>query len=43
VASALFLGKDVGGSIELGVRGDRTGLNNNLAALNIFTLGSTKE
>src|SRR5690554_401812 len=43
VAATLILGQDVGGALEVRVRGNRTGLHDNLAALNVFALGATKE
>jgi len=41
VTATLILGKDVDVGVKTGVRGDRSRLANNLAALNVFTLGST--
>src|SRR6478609_2796137 len=43
VPSALVLAQDVDRRLELRVRGDRAGLDDNLAALDIFALGATKQ
>ena len=43
MTSTLFLGEDVGGALEVGVRGYRTRCNNNLATLYVFTLGTAKK
>src|SRR6476469_7818510 len=43
VAAALFLGEDVGLSLELGVRLDRTRLAQHLAALDVLALGTAKQ
>ena len=43
VAAALFLLQDVDGTLELGVRGVSARLDNNLATLNVLTLGTTQK
>src|SRR3954451_7325231 len=43
VPTALVLGQDVDLRLEPGVRGDRAGLDHDLAALDILTLGAAKE
>src|SRR5438552_9694241 len=43
VATALLLGQDVGLSLELGVRLDRTGLAEHLAALDFLALGAAEQ
>src|SRR5699024_7046208 len=43
VAAALFLLPDVDGALELAVRGVSAWLNSNLAALNLFALGTTQK
>src|SRR5690554_2704695 len=43
VTATLILGKDVGGALEDRVRRNRTGLHDNLAALDVFALGAAKE
>src|SRR5215469_10024955 len=43
VAAALFLGQHVHLGLELGVRGDGTGLGQHLAALHFLTLGASQE
>src|SRR5690242_242005 len=43
VAAALFLGEDVGLGLELGVRLDRTGLAEHLAALDFLALGAAEQ
>src|SRR6478609_4150130 len=43
VPSALVLAQDVDRRLELRVRGDRAGLDDNLAALDVFPLGATKQ
>ena len=43
MASALVLVQDIGLGLELGVRRDRAGSRQNLAALHLFTLGAAKQ
>src|SRR6478735_2985132 len=43
VTPTRILGKDVRGSLEVRVRGDRAGLDDNLATLNVFTLRATQQ
>ena len=43
VPATLVLGQDVDLRLELGVRGDRAGLHDDLAALDVLALGATKE
>src|SRR5690554_8055383 len=43
VTATLILGQDVGGALEVGVRGNRTGLHDNLATLNVFALGAAEQ
>src|ERR1700740_3633 len=43
VTTALFLGEDVGLSLELGVRLDRAGLAQHLAALDFLALGAAEQ
>src|SRR5690554_7202970 len=43
VTATLILGQDVGGALEVRVRGNRTRLHDNLATLDVFALGATKE
>ena len=43
MTTALFLGQHVHLSLELGVRGDGTGLGQDLATLHFLTLGATQE
>src|SRR5690554_7881013 len=42
VAATLILGQDVGGALEVRVRGNRTGLHDNRAGLNVLALGATE-
>src|SRR5262245_10405852 len=43
VTTALFLGEDVGFSLELGVRLDRTRLAQHLATLDVLALGAAEQ
>src|SRR5690606_31500548 len=43
VAATLVLAEDVDVRLELGVRGDRAGLDDDLAALDVLALGATKK
>src|SRR5450631_151208 len=43
VTAALFLGQDVDVGVELGVRGDRAGLADDLPALDVLALGAAKQ
>src|ERR1700712_3623690 len=43
VTATLILGQDVGGSLEVGVRGHRTRLRDDLAALHVLALGAAEE
>src|SRR5579859_1862054 len=43
VTATLFLRQHIGLGLELGVRGDRAGLGQNLAALDVFTLGAAQQ